>query len=151
MRAELSAAFLLLTSGVPSQAAAAPATLMDIQTVEARVGEAIGRKDVGSLERLWAPDMLVNGPSNVVLTREQVIAALLADRLTYSSYRNDVENFQAYGDDLAAIMGHEILSRADGQQRSQRLYRRYTDVWRRSGGTWVQIVRQATYTTEPTD
>ncbi len=120
-----------------------------IEAAEAAVAKAIGTRDVAALQRLWSPRMLVNSPANNVLTRDQVLAAMGKDQLRYSKYEGSVETFTTFGPDLAVLMGHETIVRADGGYGGRTLYRRYTDVWQRTNGNWVQIVRQATYTNEP--
>jgi ketosteroid isomerase-like protein len=117
-----------------------------IEAAEAAVAKAVTTKDTTALEKLWSPKMLVNSPANNILTRDQVIVALSKDRLHYSKYDNTVEAFSAYGDDLAVLMGHETVVRADGAYGGKTLYRRYTDIWQRSANGWMQIARQATYT-----
>ncbi len=139
--------FLSMSHACFAQAEAA--ARQQIEAAEAAVGKAIGMKDVATLQRLWSPRMLVNSPANNVLTRDQVIAALGKDQLRYSKYEGSVETFTTFGPDLAVLMGHETLVRADGAYSGRPLYRRYTDVWQRTDGNWVQIVRQATYTSEP--
>ncbi len=116
-----------------------------IAAAEQMVGKAVGMRDFAALEKLWSPQMLVNSPGNTVLTRDQVIAAIREDKLNYSDYKNEVEAFHTYGD-LAVLMGHETLKPNTGPEAGTTLYRRYTDIWQRSNGAWVQIARQATYT-----
>jgi len=131
-----------------SQAQSDSATRQQIEAAEAAVGKAVAAKDSAALEKLWSPKMLVNSPANNILTRDQVIVALSKDQLHYSRYENVVETFRAYGDDLAVIMGHETIVRADGAYGGKTLYRRFTDIWQRSANGWMQIARQATYTDE---
>jgi hypothetical protein len=118
---------------------------LQIEGAERAVGKAIGMRDFATVERLWSPQMLVNSPGNRVLTREQVIAAIHEDKLSYSGYTNEIEAFHLYGD-IAVLMGNETLIPNTGPEAGTRLYRRYTDIWQRTNGSWVQIARQATYT-----
>lgn len=102
-------------------------------------------RDFATIEKFWSPQMLVNSPGNNILTRDDVITAIRQDKLSYSGYTNQVEAFQSYGD-IAVLMGHETLVPNTGPEAGTKLYRRYTDIWQRSNGGWVQIARQATYT-----
>ncbi len=118
-----------------------------VELAERTGGRAAAMKDFGTVEKYWSPQMLVNSPGNNVLTRDQVFAAIREDKLKYSSYSNQVEAFHAYGD-IAVVMGHETLVPDTGPEAGTKLYRRYTDIWQRTNGSWMQIARQATYTDE---
>ncbi len=133
----------------PTPAADDPSVRQQIETAERAAGKAIAMRDFAAIEGYWSPAMLVNSPGNRILTREQVFAAIRADQLNYSGYFNEIEAFHAYGD-VAVVMGHETLTPDTGPEAGKQLYRRYTDVWQRSNGTWLQIARQATYTDDKT-
>ncbi len=110
----------------------------------AAVGHAIHAMDFAALDRLWSPALVVNSPGNNILTREQVFAAMREDKLTYSSSKLFPDAFFVTGD-LAVQMGHEEIVMANGPMAGQPLKRRYTDVWQKTGDTWLMIARQATY------
>jgi len=118
-----------------------------VELAERAGGRAAFMKDFATVEKYWSPQMLVNSPGNNILTRDQVFAAIREDKLKYSNYTNEVEAFQVYGD-IAVVMGHETLVPDTGPEAGTKLYRRYTDVWQRANGSWMQIARQATYTDE---
>lgn len=118
-----------------------------VELAERTGGHAAATKDFATVEKYWSPQMLVNSPGNTVLTRDQVFAAIREDKLRYSNYTNEVEAFHTYGD-IAVVMGHETLVPDTGPEAGTKLYRRYTDVWQRTNGSWMQIARQATYTDE---
>jgi len=118
-----------------------------VELAERTGGRAAATGDFATLEKYWSPQMLVNSPGNNILTRDQVYAAIREDKLRYSNYTNEVEAFHVYGD-IAVVMGHETLVPDTGPEAGTKLYRRYTDVWQRTNGAWLQIVRQATYTDE---
>jgi ketosteroid isomerase-like protein len=119
----------------------------EVEVAERAGGHAAFIKDLTTVEKYWSPQMLVNSPGNSILTRDQVFAAIREDKLKYSNYTNEVEAFHAYGD-VAVVMGHETLVPDTGPEAGTKLYRRYTDVWQRTNGAWMQIARQATYTDE---
>jgi ketosteroid isomerase-like protein len=108
------------------------------------VGRAIGTMDFGTLEKLWAPGMVVNSPGNNILTRQQVFGAMREDKLKYSSVKGTIESFFV-AKDVAVEMGYEDIVMANGPMAGKPLKRRYTNVWQKSGDGWVQIARQATY------
>jgi ketosteroid isomerase-like protein len=137
---------LLCVSAIASRAQDAPIR-QQIEASEHAVAKAFATKDYAALEKLWSPQMIVNSPGNGVLTRDQVFAAIRIDQLNYAKYDNTVDGFQVFGD-IAVLMGHEHLTPATGPEAGTILYRRFTDIWQRTNGSWLQIARQATYTEE---
>lgn len=135
----------LLAVVVPAASRADQTVREQIDAAEHAVGKAIATRDFAAIDKLWSPDMLVNSPGNNILTREQVVGAIRANKLNYSGYTNEIEAFHVYGE-IAVVMGHETLIPDTGPEAGARLYRRYTDVWQRSNGVWMQVARQATYT-----
>jgi ketosteroid isomerase-like protein len=108
------------------------------------VGRAIATQDFEALQKLWAPEMVVNSPGNNILTREQVFGAMREDKLKYESAKTYQDAFRVFGD-VAIEMGHEDIVMSNGPMAGQPLKRRFTNVWRKSGEGWMQIARQATY------
>ena len=107
-------------------------------------GRAIATNDFATLEKLWSPSLVVNSPGNRVLTREGVFTAMREDKLKYTSGKAFSETFFVVND-LAITMGHEEIVMANGPMAGQPLKRRYTDVWQKTGESWLLIARQATY------
>jgi uncharacterized protein (TIGR02246 family) len=107
-------------------------------------GHAIATNDFATLEKLWSPSLVVNSPGNRVLTREGVFTAMREDKLNYTSGKVFPETFFIVND-LAITMGHEEIVMANGPMAGQPLKRRYTDVWQKTGESWLLIARQATY------
>ena len=108
------------------------------------VGRAIANTDFVALEKLWSPSMVVNSPGNNILTREQVFAAMREEKLKYSSVKGTTEAFFV-SRDIAIEMGHENIVMSNGPMSGKPLIRRYTNVWQKTGNSWLQITRQATY------
>jgi ketosteroid isomerase-like protein len=108
------------------------------------VGRAIGMHDFATLEKLWAPEMLVNSPGNIILTRAQVFQSIRDDKLAYSSAKTATDAFSV-SSDVAIEMGHENIVMSNGPMAGRPLIRRYTDVWQKHTDSWVQVARQATY------
>ena len=115
-----------------------------IEANDRLIGRAIATKDFATLTRLWAPEMVVNSPGNTILTRDQVFGAMREEKLAYSSIHATTDEFLVSGD-VAVEMGHEAIVMSNGPMAGKPLTRRFTDIWRRREGGWVQIARQATY------
>ena len=88
--------------------------------------------------------MVVNSPGNTILTRDQVFGAIREEKLAYSSVQTTTDEFLVSAD-VVVEMGHEAIVMSNGPVAGKPLIRRFTDVWQRRGGGWVQIARQATY------
>lgn len=140
----------ILRGPVTSTYSAPPATpemiavRAQIESNNNAVGHAIVTSDFAALEKLWAPTMVVNSPANNILTREQVFTAIRENKLQYSSAKAIPEAFLA-SKDLAIEMGHEDIVMANGPMAGKPLTRRFTNVWQKTGDSWLQIARQATY------
>ncbi len=121
------AALIALISFSRVTVVSAQATEGDVASVRAQieandhaVGRAIGMHDFGTLEKLWAPEMLVNSPGNVILTRAQVFQSIRDDKLAYSSAKTATDAFFFSGD-VAVEMGHENIVMSNGPWRANRL------------------------------
>ena len=108
------------------------------------VGHAIGAMDFAALGQLWAPGMVVNSPGNNILTRDEVFTAMREDKLKYTSARAVPEAFFV-SENIAVEMGHDDVVMANGPMAGKPLTRRFTNIWQKTGDSWVQIARQATY------
>jgi hypothetical protein len=115
-----------------------------IELNDRAVGRAIATRDFAALATLWSPGMVVNSPGNNILTRAQVFAAIREDKLAYTSVKAVTDSFSV-SKDVAIDMGHEAIVMSNGPMAGKPLIRRFTDVWQKLGGSWVQIARQATY------
>ena len=140
----------ILRSPVATPYSAPPATPettaihAQIEANNRAVGHAISTMNFAALGKLWSPGMVVNSPGNNVLTREQVFTAMREDKLKYTSAKAVPEAFFV-SKDLAIEMGHDDIVMANGPMAGKPLTRRFTNVWQRTGDSWAQIVRQATY------
>ena len=142
---------VMLTILSPFSAANAQTGAGDAATIRAQidinnraVGCAIGMRDFAALEKLWAPEMVVNSPGNNILTRAQVFQSIRDDKLAYLSTKATTDGFSVSGD-VAVEMGRENIVMSNGPMAGKPLIRRYTDIWQKRGDAWVQIARQATY------
>lgn len=133
---------LLLPAAALAQADADARAQID--SAKVALAKAIHAKDFATIEKFWSPDLLVNSPSNRILTRNMVFAAMREDKLDYSTYKVIVESFHVYGE-LAVEMGNETLVPASGPEAGTTLYRRFTDIWQHGSGSWLLVARQATF------
>jgi len=145
--AVLSAAF------VPDQAATAngQSTSPDTAAIQAKItaervaiGKAIATHDAAVLSRYWSPTLIVNGPTNTIVSRSQIIGASIHGGLNYTSLKGNTEFFTVTNG-TAILMGHDDLVEADGPRAGKHLVRRTMDIYQRSGDDWPLVARQATF------
>ena len=115
-----------------------------IDAEDAAVGKAIATRDFAALNKYWSPALIVNGPANRVVDRDQVIESMHHGGLNYTSLKGTTEYF-AVIHGVAIKMMHEDVVTADGPMAGKHLVRRSTNVLKRSGDDWVLLARQATY------
>ena len=104
---------------------------------------ALRNRDTSYFERIWAPELLVNSPGNRILTRSEVITALMQGKLDYRDTHTIPESFFTTGD-YAVSMGHEDYVPLSGPEAGKTLYRRFTNFYIHREGHWVMLARQAT-------
>ncbi len=123
----------------------------DITAIQAQItaervaiGKGIATHDAAVLSRYWSPTLIVNGPTNTIVSRSQIIGASIHGGLNYTSLKGNTEFFTVTKG-TAILMGHEDLVEADGPRAGKHLVRRTTDIYQRSGDDWPLIARQATF------
>lgn len=108
------------------------------------IGKALATHDAAVLSRYWSPTLIVNGPTNTIASRSQVIGALLHGDINYTSLKGNTEFFTVTNG-TAILMGHDDLVESDGPRAGKHLVRRTTDIYQRSGVDWTLVARQATF------
>ncbi len=100
-------------------------------------------KDTAALLKIYAPDFVVNRPIGIVSTREKTIERIVADSLSFSSYKFEMEKI-VIKKNLVITMGNETVEpRGKNRDAGKTLKRRYTHIWSKENGNWVLIVRHA--------
>ena len=143
----------MLTRSVLLFSLLVPALTLHAQDVDAKrklgmagqaLGKALATHDRAALEKLWSPQMIVNGPNNVVLTRAEIFEGMKNGQLDYETgYKTTVEKVEFIGD-VAVTMGEDSYTPAFGPDKGKLLHRRSTNVWQFTDGNWIMIARQAT-------
>jgi Domain of unknown function (DUF4440) len=108
------------------------------------LGKALAMHDQAALEKLWSPQMIVNGPNNTVLTRTEIFEGMKNGQLDYEAgYKSTLEKIEFFGN-IAVTMGEDAYTPAFGPDKDKLLHRRSTNVWQYANGNWMMIARQAT-------
>ncbi len=130
-----------------------PVSVLHAQDVEAKrklamagqaLGKALATHDQAALEKLWSPQMIVNGPNNAVLTRAEIFEGMKNGQLDYESgYKSTIEKVEFFGN-IAVTMGEDTYTPTFGPDKGKPLHRRSTNVWQYADGNWMMIARQDT-------
>jgi ketosteroid isomerase-like protein len=102
------------------------------------------KRDIPTLERLWSDGLTVNAPNNEMLIgKPAVLDWVHRGIINFSSFERSIEFFHLDGD-LAIIMGaEEVRPIGDAPSTGQTVRRRFTNIWKKQGGTWRLIARHA--------
>ena len=107
------------------------------------------KRDIPALEKLWSEQLTVNAPNNkVVVGRRAVMDTFVhSGIINFSSFERKIE-FTRLDGDFAIIMGLETLKPINdalsaGLVAGQEVKRRFTNIWKREGGTWRIFARHA--------
>jgi len=100
-------------------------------------------KDTAAILKKNAPDFIVNRPLGIVSTREKAVERIVADSLSFNSYKFEMEKI-IIKKNLVITMGNETVE-PSGKNRDagKTLKRRYTHIWSKENGNWILIARHA--------
>jgi ketosteroid isomerase-like protein len=110
-----------------------------IRQLEDEARQAFLAQDAARLRMLWSADLRVNSPLNRVLDREQVLDLLQRGIIHHAAYEIHIESIVRHGD-VVIVMGHDVVANTPG---SPPVHRRFTNLWRGDGESWLMIARHA--------
>lgn len=111
----------------------------DIRALEEQGRVAFLAADTDTLDTLWADDLLVNSPLNIINDKARVLDLLRSGRIRHTRDDVEIERVSRFGD-VVVVMGSD---RVDGPPHGEMVDRRFTNVWQRQNDTWVMIARHA--------
>ena len=118
----------------------------EIRRLEQEVVNGILNADSILLKNVWDTGFMVNTPRNVIArNRAAVLEVQKLGMIDYSSFERIVEVIRIENNTVIT-MGYEIfVSRTDipGARAGQAVKRRFTNIWMKKKGKWVQIARHA--------
>lgn len=114
----------------------------EIRAMELVEAQALLQKDIPTLQKIWAPDFMVNAPFNMVVIGGQV-DLVKAGILSYSSFTRTIEQVMVLKD-IVITMGSEIgVPSGLDPLAGQTVHRRYTNIWMKEKGNWMLVARHA--------
>lgn len=129
------------TFGADTSAGAGDEVEGTIRRLDLAEADAVLRGDFAAIDKLWAPDMIVNNPFNEVVRSSR--GRVRTGAVTYASFVRQIESVQVFGD-TAVAMGNEIVvPSGTSPGAGTTIRRRYTDVWTKRDGAWLLTARHA--------
>ena len=118
----------------------------EIRRLEQEVVNGILNADSILLKNVWDTGFMVNTPRNVIArNRAAVLEVQKLGMIDYSSFERIVEEIRIENNTVIT-MGYEIfVSRTDipGARAGQAVKRRFTNIWMKKKGRWLQVARHA--------
>ncbi|HWW82156.1 MAG TPA: nuclear transport factor 2 family protein [Vicinamibacterales bacterium] len=112
-----------------------------------RLGVAMIGRDFKAVEMMFANDLVVHSPVNLVVNRDNVLARLRSGQISYEPDYVRKVDFAGVRGDTVVIMGEEIVDPiANTPNAGKTVRRRFTDIWKNVDGVWKLAIRQATVT-----
>ena len=114
---------------------------------ERRMERAGASSDFDAMATVFAPDLVVNSPVNMVVTRDNVLARMRGGQIAYEATFTRTIDFVGVRGDAVVVMGEEVVVPVgDAPAAGKTVHRRFTDVWRMYDSAWKLAIRQATIT-----
>jgi len=116
----------------------------EIRKLDHAEADALLRKDLAVLEKLWAEDFTVNNPRNGISSgRKEVVALIRNGIIDYSSFVREIESMLFHGDTVI-VMGLETIKPVGNAAfAGQTVRRRFTHFWMKKNRKWLLTARHA--------
>ncbi len=126
-------------TAVPSMPSAGEETL--IRGLEEQERTAVLNRDSVTLQRIWAPEFIVNSPFNQISPNRAVVLDFVRRGLIhYSAFERRIEELRIIGN-TAVVMGSETVQPLGAA--GPPVQRRFTHVWQRDAASWRLVARHA--------
>lgn len=114
-----------------------------IRFLEQEEVKAVLEKDSAKLLTLWDKDYVVNNPENqVVFPGKNTLDRPVLKRGRIS-FTREVEYVIVKGDVVFSMGNETVIPVNENNIPGQKIYRRFTNIWMKSDGTWKLVARHA--------
>jgi ketosteroid isomerase-like protein len=119
------------------------ATEAEIRRLEQREVDAVLARDSAALGQIWDARFVVHNPESQIVQATANAADRPVMQQARTTFTRDVEQLTVH-EDIVISMGSETVVPAGAEPRAgETVHRRYTNIWRRAGGSWRLIARHA--------
>lgn len=151
-RTYLSLLLFLLSASLASPVRAQPDHASVLAALDDRQKTMVANTDMEGLASLACPDLMINAPTNRILTRDQVLAMMKGGQIKSEAFERTSERITVSGN-VGVVMGHELftptLESELGKTYGIRpLKRRYTNIYVFESGNWCWLARHANVISE---
>lgn len=152
MRSVPLTALMIFAMAAPAsaQSNASDKSLRQADALQMRI---IVDEDARAQRDFMHPNYILNGPSNRVMRKEQLVAMLANGQMASESFDRTIEATSITGN-VGIVMGRETVTPAANSQLgrqfgSKALARRFTNIFLWERGKWRFLARQATVAATP--
>ena len=124
-----------------------------VLTADAQQRLAVASMDIEAIGKISDPHLRVNAPNNRILTREDLMRMVASGEIRNEVFERTPEEVVITGD-VGVVMGHEVVFPGAASEQARMygrktLNRRYTNVYIRSGESWMHLARHANIILNP--
>lgn len=138
-------ALVLLSIGkgqLPPPPASTAEVEKEVLKVEEERDQALQHRDVATLDRIYADELVFVNTRGQLFTKAQRIADIGAGKVEYFAYKQGDYSFKIYGSTV--IMTGRTSSIVKFQGRVNQIPRQFTNVYIKANGSWRLVAHQAT-------
>jgi uncharacterized protein (TIGR02246 family) len=135
-------AHALQSSGAVSQVDLAPALLQEMKMLEGARNEAIRRKDLATIQRLYSEDFSGVAGSGQKVARAELLEVFQHQPAGFVGASDEIA-IRSLGPDAVIVTGRLTITRANDPQ-SPAVISRFLHIYQRRDGRWQIVAGQAT-------
>jgi len=99
------------------------------------------KKDIATLERIFAPTFIVTNPFGQVLNAQQTLDRVRRGEIDFARFDRELDYVKVYGDTVIAAGRETMVPQGKMKGAGSVLELRITTVWHRENGRWREIAR----------
>lgn len=127
------------------EAAAEDVSIAEVIASVEKLDAALVSDDRAVFAAVMSPELVVNNPQNGISKPGDAVARNAAGRISYDSYERTIEYAGTRGTFVLLMGGETVVAKGT----TERVYRRFTDLWQPTSDGWRLSARQATIVVAP--